>query len=82
MIGASSLTLTGNETEIDLSNGALVDLLKTTKDSAEGVRLLLTTGTLSFSDADTYRQQLNSTRCFPLWATPSRERTGSFADQR
>ena len=58
MIGASSLTLTGNETEIDLSNGALVDLLKTTKDSAEGVRLLLTTGTLSFSDADTYRQQL------------------------
>ncbi|MCB5931469.1 hypothetical protein LJB63_19215, partial [[Eubacterium] rectale] len=40
MIGASSLTLTGNETEIDLSNGALVDLLKTTKDSAEGVRLL------------------------------------------
>ena len=58
MIGASSLTLTGNETEIDLSNGALVDLLKTTKDSAEGVRLLLTTGTLSFSDADSYRQQL------------------------
>ena len=53
VIDADSLTLSAANTTINLSNQGVLDLLSANRDSADGVGLVLTTGTLT---VDNYKQ--------------------------
>lgn len=53
VIDADSLTLSAATTTINLSNQGVLDLLSANRDSADGVGLVLTTGTLT---VDNYKQ--------------------------
>ena len=53
VIDADSLTLSAANTTINRSNQGVLDLLSANRDSADGVGLVLTTGTLT---VDNYKQ--------------------------